>query len=455
MNNLHKPLFPVKWASYMDVWKQKQLPLLILIVAACFPILKYAFSFALLSLLLVVSLFTYRHSLRSVFVDRKRLRFFFLATGFYWFLTASLLYTGNLAYGVNVLQHGLYLLVYPLIILVIFPPIQRQHVHMVLLSFLLATLLYSLYMHGQFLLLGLYQHYRPAEFNDLPFRLALMNFGVGSAHPTYVSMWFFFCALYLTDCLFSYRLGRGWTVVVAVFLIIYFIASAVILSSKISIIAFVVGQIVLLYLHIHRVNVRRVIIITILMVFTVAVFKISFLRARFVDELISAPLTPPVGVATNSTNIRIGIYHCVLDLAGDHWLFGVGVGDVQDSLNKCYEQYQTEVYKEIDYNSHNNFFDILLSGGIVAFVALLVLFFINCRDSLINDNIMFVVMIVLMAICMMAENILSRNHGVVFYSLFCSLFMKENMSKKDGTLEEEKNLSPGSEAFQLRPRNTE
>lgn len=431
MINSHRPPFPVTWLSYLEVWRQKQIPLLILIAAAFFPILKYAFSFALLSLLLLVSLISYRHQLRSAFADRKRLRFFFIATGFYWLLLASMMYTSNLTYGLHVLQHGLYLLVYPLILLVIFQSIQRLQVHLVVIAFVIATLLYSLYMHGQFLQLGLYQNYRPTEFNDLPFRLAIMSFEVGSAHPTYVSIWFFFCVLYLTDCLFSYHFSRKWIVVIAVFLITYFIASAVILSSKISIIAFVIAQIVLLYLHIPRGMVRNVIIITILIVFTVAVFKISFLRARFIDEQTSLPLKPPVGVATNSTNIRIGIYQCALQLASDNWLFGLGIGDVQDSFNQCYEQYQTEVYKEIDYNSHNNFFDVLLSAGITALVALFIFFFVNCRDSIAKGNRMFIVTLVLLAICMMAENILSRNHGVVFYSLFCSLFMKQNMSSRD------------------------
>jgi O-antigen ligase len=125
----------------------------------------------------------------------------------------------------------------------------------------------------------------------------------------------------------------------------------------------------------------------------------------------------------NSEEIRAGIYFCSLTLIKDSWLFGHGIGDVNDKLNECYkEKIKSDVYQTFYYNSHNQYIQAFLVGGIFSFLFFLLSLIYLLKTAILKNDKSFIFFIVLIICCFFTENILSRHDGVLFFSFFSSIF---------------------------------
>jgi O-antigen ligase len=115
------------------------------------------------------------------------------------------------------------------------------------------------------------------------------------------------------------------------------------------------------------------------------------------------------------------VYHCVKEVLKEKWLTGVGVGNVQKTLDSCYEQYTykgTDDFHSISYNSHNQYFDIMLKYGIVGLVIFLVSLFWGIK----NRNTLYQGFIIIIFIALLTENMFTRQIGVIFFTFFNTLF---------------------------------
>lgn len=406
---------------------ERRYDIVILMVAALFPLYGSFVSVVVLFMLNAIAIWMYwflrKEQSRSG--SYLRLIYFFASCGFFLLMTASLIYSTNFSKGLSFLVSNSYLLFYPFAMFLLIKNITEEHIRLVMVSFIFACCLYAIKMHFDFYNAGLYTEFRNAEYNDLPFRQILSDH---KGHPTYVSMWFVFCALFLTHLMFKLRVSAGQRVL-CILVILFLTSSTILLSTKITFIAFFFALLVLIY-QVFR---KKLIVITAyvgaVLIFVLAVFNISFLKSRFIDEYKSAELAPPIGLHTNSLNIRIGIWKCSIKVFRENWLLGTGIGDVQPELDNCYSSFDTDVYKEGVYNTHNNFLAVAVSTGIIGLISFVFMLGFHLVHSLRNNNTLFVLFLVVVVICMLTENILSRNHGVVFYSLFCTLLSKLNQQR--------------------------
>ena len=122
--------------------------------------------------------------------------------------------------------------------------------------------------------------------------------------------------------------------------------------------------------------------------------------------------------------LRVAIWKCSADVLKEHWFTGVGTGDVQDSLQKTYENrkfYFASMYNR--YNAHNEYLQILLATGLPGLLILLscILYpLLNYRKKF-SGNIYFLFLL-LFAVVGMTESILEVNKGIIWYSFFNSIF---------------------------------
>lgn len=407
---------------------------LLLILIGGFPIYKSGVTSTLIILFSVSSIYnswTIKGDKASSFF-RLRLKYFLITVGFYIALIFSLTYTSDVTAGISQVVRSLPILILPLILFFFTDHISTLLLDRILHGFLIGCLIYLFYLHYEFYKAGLYSNFKPAQFYDLPFRDVILNLSYAAAHPTYASIWFLFGALYL-----AWKILRSpkFNIVIAVYLVLVFIliGSSVLLSSKIAILGFFVSLIVLLFYHLRSLLAKLLGLTTIVTIFFLAVFNISFLKSRFVDEYNATELKPPIGLATNSLNIRVGIFQCTSEIFDNNWLFGVGLGDVQSELNKCYQQFDTDVYKTDTYNTHNEYLNITLACGVFGLILFLSMLVFHLADSHRTGNVLFIVFLVFMIVCMMPENLLARHHGIIFYSLFSSLLIKQNLQKAELT----------------------
>lgn len=166
-------------------------------------------------------------------------------------------------------------------------------------------------------------------------------------------------------------------------------------------------------------------------VFGALFFSSSHLRERFgklftlsKSSIIQLDEDQSLGKSWDGSSLRLAIWTCGLDLAGQHLLTGVGTGDVQDELQKTYEKrkfYFASRYNT--YNAHNQYLQQLLANGATSIILFLMAIGISFYIAITEKNLLFVYFLIIFTVITITESILEHNKGVMWYALFNSLFI--------------------------------
>lgn len=421
-----------------QLYQERRFDVLVLCLAAFFPLYKSFTNVVMLALLGIATIEFFRRSRMTI--SAQSVRYGLISSAFYLVMVFSLIYSSDVTTGLNFVVANAYLLLYPAFILVFGRDIQERHLNFILSLYTGACVVLAAYLHGVFFRAGLYHNFGEADYTTLPFRdVSVAN----DFHPTYVSMWFLFACLYILVFLIPrWRHLAFWIHFSGVMVVIFLIGTSILLSVKITTIAFAFACVVLIFKMLTNKVAVWLSLFLFIGAFLVAVTQLSFLRTRFVEEFKATEIAPPVGLATNSLNLRVGIYLCSWDVISQNWLIGTGIGDAQHALDDCYNSYSTNAYKERVYNTHNNYLGIAVSTGMIGLALFLFMLLFHLTRSIAYENLLFLLFLVFVMTVFMAENILSRNHGVVFYSLFCSLFTRLNLQRwrLSGYAQEEANV---------------
>jgi O-antigen ligase len=136
-----------------------------------------------------------------------------------------------------------------------------------------------------------------------------------------------------------------------------------------------------------------------------------------------------LGKSWGGKSIREAIWKCGSDIVRDHWLIGVGTGDIQDSLQQAYENrrfYFASRYNR--YNAHNEYLQMLIGHGITGLCILVLCLAVPLQKLVasfkVNDSIRtcYFVFLCLFCVICFTEVILDINKGVIWYSFFNSVF---------------------------------
>ena len=130
---------------------------------------------------------------------------------------------------------------------------------------------------------------------------------------------------------------------------------------------------------------------------------------------------------------RYYILDCAFDVIGGHALTGMGVGDVQESLNACYSENNYVVAEFLSVNSeintHNYYLFLLAAGGILCLMFFLVLLGNNGYLALkAGENGYFLILLVIAA-GLFTENLLVRMQGAFLFALFNSIYYLKSIVK--------------------------
>ncbi|MGS0525723.1 O-antigen ligase family protein [Zobellia nedashkovskayae] len=245
--------------------------------------------------------------------------------------------------------------------------------------FFVGCLLHVIYLQYNFIQLELFNSLDQISFYNMPFREAVLLLKFEALHPTYISLWYCFAI-----CIAFYHFKISNSIIYRVIIVLaitLFLFTIVLLSSRIAILS--LGFLSIFWLiRMKKTNQKLIFSIALLGVIAFGLTKVKFISSRLIDEFKQTELAPPIGKRHNSINIRVGIYQCAADLIRKNSIWGVGIGDVQDQLNRCYSRYDTDVYQLDEYNSHGYFLHVYLVGGLIAFFCstLYVLcFYWNCN----------------------------------------------------------------------------
>jgi O-antigen ligase len=247
-------------------------------------------------------------------------------------------------------------------------------------------------------------------------------------HLPYLGMLFVFSCLILFNQLLKRERGSLLKKIFKSFVLLFLLISVFTFAARQALIIFFIISFFIIIFKSKTIQ-KKILILTSTILISIPLFYLPSVKIR-IDEMKQTKLVLPAkGQKSDEVNFRYGIYNCTFRLIKQNWLSGVGPENVQKKLDECYSSYTYESYDDFrhkTYNTHNQFFDILLKFGIFGIFGFILYIFWGIKNNLEY----YYIFISLCILSMLTENILNRQVGIVFFNFFNCLFFVEYLNRK-------------------------
>lgn len=358
-----------------------------------------------------------------------------LLIAFWGLHVIGLAYTKNMYYGLVDLQQKLSFVVFPIFFLSsihrIFP-YKQWFLHV----FLFGCFVSGIYMIINALFLSLSIVDGSFIFNPSPpdawwenyfryNRLSVFH------HTSYLAMYFSLSIAIL----FGYikEKGRKWRIVVSIAGILFFYILIILLSSKAGILVgtltIIIGSFWLLFKNYKALSV--IVSLVFILVTGYLLFQYNWRFIKLNDNIESiVDSSNGIDAQDGKTDMRIQIWRSIPSIIDQNWLFGFGTGDTKDELVAGYKRLNMTDAAEQQFNAHNQYLETLLALGLPGLLLLLLLLFYPVYLFFKREfEFLHVIFIGILAINLLFESMLVRIAGVMFFSIFYSLFFTRNIEK--------------------------
>jgi O-antigen ligase len=310
------------------------------------------------------------------------------------------------------LEVKLSLLVFPLLFSTIdFSAFKKDFYSKLLKAFVVGCLLSTLFLTNSAVL----NYFKQGDSNLLYYTfLSQMH------HPSYLAMYVSFAIAIVISKLIvnNPKVLSKWFF--GVVLILVFQVFIVMLSSKAGIIGLVIIYIlaVLFSIFLGKKTLVRASMLSVVLIITFFITLMSFPyagnRLSSAKEVVASSEAINVN-AEEGTAARLLIWETSLEIIKENFLFGVGTGDVKQSLMEKYEERGiTKAFKD-HLNSHDQYLQTFIAIGVLGFLALLAGLFLPAMMAIRNKNMLYVLFIALISFHLLVESMFERQAGVVFY----------------------------------------
>lgn len=239
-------------------------------------------------------------------------------------------------------------------------------------------------------------------------------------HPTYMSLYLGF-AICITAIIWNPVTKRD-RILKSVFLytLLLFLLA---LFSKSPIIALGIIAIHFLYTQRSKLYDLKWIFVTFGAFIIAAYAFIPFFRQRLGEALQFSGIGAKGTSADNSFYDRQMIFNTDMDILRRYWLGGVGPGALQQRLNERFFFHSIRWERAVGYfDPHNQYLSIWLSLGVVGIVVFIGIMVMQFVRAIRTGNRLYLYLLIILGVTFFTETLLQRQQGVIFYSLFTSLF---------------------------------
>lgn len=274
---------------------------------------------------------------------------------------------------------------------------------------------------------------------------------LGSAlnfHAVYFSLYISFSFIILAD--YTLKNWNDLSLILKVILFIiklFWICFLILLSSKIILVTFgILFVIFLVYLTVQKHLRGHNMLVILLFISFVGSMTIYFSKVgeRFSEVLNDEhrqdnPLFVDdyQGYHFTGGTIRLAIWKTCVEILNDEraWILGVGPGKAQSKLTAAYKRKHfypgdSQHIGFLDYNAHNQYFQFLISLGLVGTGWFILLLAFSILYALRNKDLVLFSCVWLFAIFSLTESTLQVQKGIVFFSFFLSLLLVNQFSKE-------------------------
>lgn len=407
----------------------------------CFPILTFVMRSILTALWFICGVFFYFKENKLKTTLNKDIWLFLMP---FLALIISLIYSANISYGLGVLIKMVSFVILPIGFYLNRDTFNKENQVRLLYTFCFSVLILIFYqiIKVLFNLDVLLQDLTAIEIKangyysiteiteDAIAKIKLRRFrnyiiNISNTHTTYQGLWISFSIFFLLSRI--NKLKNKFLKLFNIFTILVLGSWLFLISARMPIVALLISSILTLvfFANFSRVKLLRLGFVSILLMAVVLSFKNPFsirVKEFYKTGLVVLKQNSKAN-EFNSVNVRNGIYYCGFELVKENPFLGTGVGDVQDELNKCYSnELSAKIYTWHTFNTHNQFLFFWLSSGLIGLISFLFLMYNLFYSAFKTNNKFLFFTATLLFFIFFTENLLERSDGIIFYSLFTSLF---------------------------------
>ena len=352
----------------------------------------------------------------------------------FFILTFSLLYSDNLLDGVKTMERFTLILLVPWLFYFNRAYITENTVKLVTLYF--SVILSILTFITLYKLAGNAIFWNVIGMENSYYYLKERVESISGLHPTYYSLYLAICIVsivhfYIIDPKKHYKTPF-------IILIIILVLGLIAASSKMLIIATFISVIYILWNGLSNIKsfIKVLSLITIFMVATFLTIKPT--RQRF-TEFYSVVSSTAID-ETKPDGMRRVIFKSTWKAIAKNYLFGTGLGDEQEELNRVYKNNDYEEAYHKEYNTHNQYLNFLLIAGIPALVALIFMLGAHFIIAETTKDHLYIAIMILFVFSMLSENILNRQDGIFVYAFFTALLPFAALKNRRYKFEKKENI---------------
>lgn len=230
-------------------------------------------------------------------------------------------------------------------------------------------------------------------------------------HPAYFAMYSIF-SLGILTYFFRKKIYNKYLLIA---LMTFTIIGIYLLSSRAGILTLFIYFIFTIYVYLRSKN-------FFILKFSLSIVVLSFLLiALFTNSRMEKTLHYKEDAKDKET--RLELWQASLKLSQKNLLLGFGLGNTDIKRQEMYNELGMFEAKHYNLNSHNQYLESLLNGGIPLLISLIMLLLIPFIKSIKEKNYLLTLFIVVVSFNFLVESMLERFQGVFFIFFFLSLFV--------------------------------
>jgi hypothetical protein len=147
-------------------------------------------------------------------------------------------------------------------------------------------------------------------------------------------------------------------------------------------------------------------------------------RGRIYEFLMGYDEYMKTGNPTGSTVMqRVEFWKASIGIIRDHWLTGVGTGDMNEAFAYQYEKMNSKLAPDQRWRSHNQFLSIWIGFGIFGLIWFVIALFYPPIMMKRTTDYFMAILIIITVLSMMTEDTIESQTGVTFFAMLYSLFL--------------------------------
>ncbi len=161
------------------------------------------------------------------------------------------------------------------------------------------------------------------------------------------------------------------------------------------------------------------------------------IRGRIYEFLKGYDIYRETGNPTGSTIMqRFEFWKASAGIIRDHWLTGVGTGDMNIAFEQQYEKMNSLLEPGQRWRSHNQFLSVVVGFGVFGLLWFLAAIWFPLFMMKKQQDFFILIHLMICMLAMLAEDTIESQTGITFFVLFYSLFLfaRFNYPEKTGTM---------------------